>query len=53
MAVEAELQIIQPDGQPLFLLVSAAPLRTVEGTITNAVLVLHEITKLKALDAFA
>lgn len=49
-SVEAELQIIQPDGQPLFLLVSAAPLRTVRGTITNAVLVLHEITKLKALE---
>lgn len=49
-SVEAELQIIQPDGQPLFLLVSAAPLRTVTGTITNAVLVLHEITKLKALE---
>jgi len=50
VAVEAELQIIPPDGQPLFLLVSAAPLRTREGTITNAVLVLHETTKIKALE---
>ena len=50
MAVEAELQVIQADGQPLFLLVSAAPLRTREGTITNAVLVLHETTRIKALE---
>lgn len=49
-AVEAELQVTQPDGQSLFLLVSAAPLRTREGTITNAVVVLHDITKLKTLE---
>ena len=49
-AVEAEIQVMQPDGQPLFLLVSAAPLRTREGIITNAVVVLHDITKLKALE---
>lgn len=49
-AVEAELQVIQPDGQLLFLLASAAPLRTREGTITNAVVVLHDITTLKTLE---
>jgi len=49
-ASEAELHIKQADGQFLFLLVSAAPLRTSDGTITSAVLVLHEITKLKALE---
>ena len=48
-ASEAELHIRQPDGQ-LFLLVSAAPLRTSDGTISSAVLVLHEITKLKTLE---
>jgi PAS domain S-box-containing protein len=48
-ASEAELHIRQPDGQ-LFLLVSAAPLRTSDGTISSAVLVLHEVTKLKTLE---
>ncbi|MFL5629193.1 MAG: PAS domain-containing protein [Ktedonobacteraceae bacterium] len=48
-AHEAELHIRQPDG-PVFLLVSAAPLRTTDGTISSAVLVLHEITKLKTLE---
>ena len=48
-ASEAELHIRQSDGQ-LFLLVSAAPLRTSDGTISSAVLVLHEITKLKTLE---
>src|SRR3989440_12597160 len=48
-ASEAELHIRQPAG-PVFLLVSAAPLRTTYGTISSAVLVLHEITKLKTLE---
>ena len=49
-AMEAELHSIQPDGQLLYLLVSAAPLRAIDGTITSAVLVLHEITRLKTLE---
>jgi signal transduction histidine kinase len=50
VASEAELQVKQRDGQALFLLVSGAPLRTNDGTISSAVLVLHEITKLKILE---
>jgi PAS domain S-box-containing protein len=49
-ASEAELHIPQTDGQTLYLLVSAAPLRAIDGTITNVVLVLHEITNLKMLE---
>ncbi len=49
-ANEAELHSLQPDGQAIYLLVSAAPLRASDGTITGAVLVLHEITKLKTLE---
>jgi PAS domain S-box-containing protein len=49
-ASEAELHSIQPDGQAIYLLFSAAPLRASDGTITSAVLVLHEITKLKTLE---
>jgi PAS domain S-box-containing protein len=49
-ASEAELHSMQPDGQAIYLLVSAAPLRASDGTITSAVLVLHEITRLKTLE---
>lgn len=49
-ASEAELHITQYDDQPLFVLVSAAPLRAADGTITDAVLVLQDITNLKALE---
>lgn len=49
-ASEAELHAIQPGGQTLYLLVSAAPLRASDGTISSAVLVLHEITRLKTLE---
>jgi PAS domain S-box-containing protein len=49
-ASEAELHVIEPDGQTLFLLVNAAPLRTSDGTISNTVLVWHDITQLKALE---
>lgn len=49
-ASEAELHAIQPDSQRLYLLVSAAPLRAGDGTITSAVVVLHEITRLKTLE---
>jgi len=49
-ASEAELHITQPDGQSLFLLVNAAPLRAHDGTITDIVVVWHDITKLKSLE---
>ncbi|HEY6411133.1 MAG TPA: PAS domain-containing protein, partial [Ktedonobacteraceae bacterium] len=49
-ASEAELHIMQPDRQLIYLLVSAAPLRAADGTIASAILVLHEITKLKTLE---
>jgi PAS domain S-box-containing protein len=49
-ASEVELHITQSDGQMLFLLISAAPLHNNEGKITDAVLVLQDFTKLKALE---
>jgi len=49
-ASEAELHMTQPDGQMLFLLISAAPLHNHGGKITDAVLVLQDFTKLKALE---
>ena len=47
---EVELHITQSDGQTLFLLISAAPLHNNEGKITDAILVLQDFTKLKALE---
>lgn len=49
-ATEAELRMPDREGQDMYLLVSAAPLRDIQGTITSAVLVLHEITNLKTLE---
>ncbi len=49
-ANEAELYVRQADGQRLFLLVNAAPLRTSDDTISSVILVLHEITRLKTLE---
>ena len=49
-ASEVELYITQSDGQTLFLLISAAPLHNNEGKITDAILVLQDFTKLKALE---
>jgi PAS domain S-box-containing protein len=49
-ASEAEIHITQDDNQPLYLLVSAAPLRANDGSITNVVLVLQDITTVKALE---
>lgn len=49
-ASEVELHVTQPDGQTFFLLVNAAPLRSSDGRITDTVLVLQDITKLKALE---
>jgi PAS domain S-box-containing protein len=47
---EAELYITQPDGQPLYLLVNAAPLRVSDRAFTDAVLVIQDITRIKALE---
>ena len=49
-ASEAELHITQPDGQPLYLLVNAAPLRVSARAFTDAVLVIQDITRIKALE---
>ncbi|MGH2493749.1 MAG: ATP-binding protein [Ktedonobacteraceae bacterium] len=49
-ASEAELHIIQPDGQPLYLLVNAAPLRVSGRAFTDAVMVIQDITRIKALE---
>jgi signal transduction histidine kinase len=49
-ASEAELHITQPDGQPLYLLVNAAPLRVSDRVFTDAVLVIQDITRIKALE---
>jgi PAS domain S-box-containing protein len=49
-ASEVELHTTQSDGQTLFLLISAAPLYNHDGTITDAILVLQDFTKLKALE---
>ena len=49
-ASEAELHLTEQDGQPLYLLMSAAALRDTDGTIASAVLVLHEITRIKTLE---
>ncbi len=49
-ASEVELHMTHPDGQMFFLLISAAPLHNHGGKITDAVLVLQDFTKLKALE---
>lgn len=49
-ASEAELHVTSNDEQPLYLLVSAAPLLGSDGTVANAVLVLQDITKVKAME---
>jgi PAS domain S-box-containing protein len=49
-ASAAELHITRPDGETLFLLVNAAPVRASDETISNAVLVWQDITNLKALE---
>jgi PAS domain S-box-containing protein len=47
---EAELHITQGDDQPLYLLASAAPLRASDGSFSSVVLVLQDITIVKALE---
>lgn len=49
-ATEAELHMPGKEGQNLYMLVNAAPLRGLDGTITSAVLVLHDITNIKNLE---
>jgi PAS domain S-box-containing protein len=49
-ASEVELHVTQPDDQTLFLLINAAPLQSNDGRISDTVLVLQDITKLKALE---
>ena len=49
-ASEVELRTTQPDEQMLFLLISAAPLHNHDGSITDAILVLQDFTKLKTLE---
>ncbi|HTI13716.1 MAG TPA: PAS domain-containing protein [Dictyobacter sp.] len=47
---EAELHTRKTDGQIVYLLVNAAPLRAPSGQIMSAILVLQEITRIKALE---
>jgi PAS domain S-box-containing protein len=49
-ASEAELHGTKTDGRPIYLLVNSAPLRSPDGTIASAILVLHEISRMKALE---
>jgi PAS domain S-box-containing protein len=49
-ATEAELHMPGREGQMLYMLVNAAPLRANDGTITNVVLVMHDITTIKTLE---
>jgi PAS domain S-box-containing protein len=49
-ASEAELHLTLSNGQPLYLLVNAAPLRSNDGSITDVALVLQDITRVKALE---
>ncbi len=49
-ASEAELHSTKLDGRPIYLLANSAPLRAPDGSITSAILVLHEISRMKALE---
>jgi len=49
-ASEVEMHVTQSDNQTLFLLINAAPLQSNDGRITDIVLVLQDITNLKALE---
>jgi len=49
-ACEAEILLMTPDGQPLHLLASAAPLRDRDGNISSVVSVWHDITRMKMLE---
>lgn len=47
---EAELHAQLPDGQSIYLLVNAAPLRASDGSIESVILVYQDITRLKHLE---
>jgi signal transduction histidine kinase/GAF domain-containing protein len=47
---EAKLQVARTDGQPIYLLVNTAPLRTHDGTVASAILVFQDITRIKTLE---
>ncbi len=47
---EAELHTTRPDGQTLYLLVTAAPLLAADGEVSSAILVMQEITRIKELE---
>jgi PAS domain S-box-containing protein len=49
-ASEAELHTAEIDGQALYFLVNAAPLRVHDDTVTSIILVMHEITTTKTLE---
>ncbi len=49
-ASEAEVHSTKLDGSPIYLLANSAPLRAPDGSITSAILVLHEISRMKALE---
>ncbi len=49
-ASEAEMHAFTVDGQILHLLANAAPVRTAGGTVSSAVLVLHDISTMKTLE---
>ncbi len=48
---EAELHMYGSDGQIVYLLVNSAPVRAADGTITDAILVMHDITTIKTLES--
>jgi len=45
-----ELLVTRPDGSEIFVLSSAAPIRTTDGLLSGAVMVFQDITALKQLD---
>jgi PAS domain S-box-containing protein len=47
---EAELHVPRADDEALYLLANAAPLRSPAGTVMSAILVLHDISAIKALE---
>jgi PAS domain S-box-containing protein len=49
-ASEAEMHANSLEGQTLHLLANAAPLRTADGAVSSAVLVLHDISAMKTLE---
>ncbi len=44
------MQVARTDGQPIYLLVNTAPLRTHDGTVASAILVFQDITKSRTLE---